>query len=252
VRHGNNSGFLFGDDGVIALNLGSDYCAEHEWGIKGIRRDFGMKDDGYGVERRRIRQLPQTSRHFGQTWGWKELPSYKAAGFWLTHYRLDGEPRLEYGFYRDQTLWTGWSGEDLGAFSNEAKGQKRLRELFDAIERLDACIWLGGGGVFENAGLVIGITSRLPKDVLVAWDKNDREHEKLMADAKATGIADRLKAAGKEYYALSPHREKDGSIVFFLNPQQQRENNCGWFTVKDLDAWIRGNGPIPKKKEARP
>lgn len=244
MRFGRDSGFIFGNDGLVALNLGADHCSEHEWGIKGIRRSFGVTEEGYGVERRRIRAVPS----FFQ---WISVGN--AEGFWLAtgSYMVKYKPEdLEYRGAA-KTLWTGWSGDDLGAFSEDNKGKKRLRAVFDAIGRLDACIWLGGGGVFQNAGLVIGITSRLAKDVLAQWDQHDREREKLLADAKATGVEDRLTKAGLEWFALSPRREKDGSVVFWLNPMQQHKHNCGWFTVADLDAWIAGKGPVVMTAEQR-
>ena len=52
-----------GNDGIImndveecaGIHLRADYCAEHEWGIKGFKRSFGMDETKLGIEKRRIR-----------------------------------------------------------------------------------------------------------------------------------------------------------------------------------------------------
>lgn len=248
-----DNGWLLDDAGaVIAVSLGTDFCAEHEWGIKETRRAFGMTDDGYGIDRRRVRAAPKTLVwHEGKVSAYRDrrFANEKCAGLWLARYDFaikDG-PHMEHGLHGDQTLWTGWSDGDFGAFSTDADERTRLRDLFDALGRLDACIW-GGGGVFQNAGLVVAIASRIPAERLEAWDKHDREHGKLTADAKATGIEERLRKAKKEWFALVPKRCDDGSIRFWLNPVHQRTNNSGWYTVADLDAWIAGKGPVVEKR----
>ncbi|HXD24180.1 MAG TPA: hypothetical protein VN613_12540 [Gemmatimonadaceae bacterium] len=260
MRRGYHNGFELGSDGLIAVNLGADHVAEHEWGIAGIRRAFGMQDDEkvFGLERRKV-----TKRPVARDWRTKvESPALRwmtgtaerhedrrtkkltVEGLYFDTYGNDEHFKMPCP-YADEPFWSGWSEKDFGAFAYDEKSMKRLRETFDAFQELDVAIWLGGGGIFQNAGLVIGIVSRLPAHVIKAWDKGDREHAKLKADAKATGIEERLKAAGKGFFALSPRRDSDGSLVFWLNPMEQRHNNFGWFTVADLDAWIRGEGPVP-------
>jgi hypothetical protein len=59
-----------------------------------------------------------------------------------------------------------------------------------------------------------------------------------------------LEKAGKDFFALSP-RWKDAEkkeVIFWLNPENQRENNSCWCTVSDLNDWIKGEGKIPKQK----
>lgn len=35
MREGHNNGILWLDETFVGVNLGADYCAEHEWGIGG-------------------------------------------------------------------------------------------------------------------------------------------------------------------------------------------------------------------------
>ncbi len=243
MRKGYDASIVKNDAGeVVAINLGSDHCAEHEWGIKGTLRALGIDDTKTGVQKRQVTCLP------GELSWFKGKDGTKAyEGFWLKRYAFATDPS-DVHFYRQDSLSTAWSDGDFGAFSTDKTQIKELHEIYDALVRKDAVVWLGGGGVFKNAGLVIGITSRLSDEVKKAWENADAEREKLLKDAAATGIEERLKKANRMFFALSPRREKDGSIVFWLNPVEQDSNNFGWYTVKDLDDWIAGKGQIPKPK----
>jgi hypothetical protein len=73
MRRAKENGWLLGEDGeVIGVNLGSDLCAEHEWGITDLKVILGVPgakqenryalerhvDYGgvYGIERRRCKE----------------------------------------------------------------------------------------------------------------------------------------------------------------------------------------------------
>jgi hypothetical protein len=71
-------------------------------------------------------------------------------------------------------------------------------------------------------------------------------HRKLLEAVRETGIVPKLQASGRRYYALSPRFEKNGDLVFWLNPQEHSRYNHGWMTVRDLEDWIAGKGKIIK------
>ena len=55
-----NMKWLLDDNGaLLGIQLGYDYAAEHEWGIKGITQAFGLDSEACGVDRTRIRELPR-------------------------------------------------------------------------------------------------------------------------------------------------------------------------------------------------
>jgi hypothetical protein len=61
---------------LMGINFGADFCAEHEWGIKGLYRIFGIPDTGYGLSKRKITKVP------------KELEWFKVEGvegFWISN-----------------------------------------------------------------------------------------------------------------------------------------------------------------------
>jgi hypothetical protein len=245
---------------VIGVNLGSDHCAEHEWGIKGIKQVFGMKEDALGLDKRIVTVVAPELQWVEGKIRRGGNKTQDAAGFWVNKYNYNepgGEKRVfelpDVHLYSDSsTLWTGWSEGDLGALSTDSKQIDHLRHIFKAFGDLDIAIWLGGGGVFKNAGLVIAIASELPKKITKQWYDSDVSYNKLMADFKATGIEEKLRKAGKRYFALSPRRKADGGIEFWLNPMDQKNDYWGVVTLKDLEDWIMGKGKIPQnKKEAR-
>jgi hypothetical protein len=233
MRKGYNNEFLdFGLE-LLGLNFGADYCAEHEWGIKEIRRKFGITDSGIGLSKRKITILPKDLE-------WVKTKKFE--GFWVKTWC---DAKIEdYNISPGKELYTAWCGSDFGAFSSNPKEIVKLREIFEAIQKLDATIWLGGGGAFQNAGFVICIASRLPKEVVDNWEAKDKEEEQLQKDFDATGIEEKLKKAGKGYFALAPKRKKDGSLKFWLNPEKQNIYRAGWVTLEDLELWIQDKGPI--------
>jgi hypothetical protein len=115
----------------------------------------------------------------------------------------------------------------------------------------------------------------LPKETLDQLVAMDKDAEALKKAAKKTGIVQKIdkinktaqdaekKKSGRPYsfgndpngyFALSPRwafdNEKDKTkhpVMFWLNPQNQKDNNFGWYTVEELDQWINGEGPVPKE-----
>lgn len=95
------------------------------------------------------------------------------------------------------------------------------------------------------------LDSRVAPQVRADVLATDREHKRLLAAAAATGIEQRLKAAKRGWYALSPGwvDERKQEVHFFLNPMEQPRYNHGWFTVAELDAWAAGHGPVMKSDQ---
>lgn len=253
MREGRENGLLEIDGKFVGVNFGADYCAEHEWGIAKTRDAFGMNDAADGLVRRIIRTVP-TAKVYGRAFAEIKASGGEFRGFEFSYEppssRVPAERKSVKSkrliSYREEPikLWTAWSDGDFAVVSDDPETRKKLRVVYDAILRCDAAIWLGGGGVFQNAGFVIAIASELPKRITDAWLAADIDRKKLVADAEATGIEEELRSAGKDWYALSPRREKDGSIVFWLNPTAQRTYNCGWFTVAQLREWAQDKGPV--------
>lgn len=284
------------DDGKIyAISLGADHVAEHEWGIDETYRMFGINPDDIGVnptgvKSRIVKQRPDSlmltehsirKRPGGRSVGWKGVLMMMMSRRCLDS-DTDIDPRELREMYdsvgRDddqEPLSTAWSDGDFAIFARKEDEIQFLRDLDEAFSNNDVVVWLGGGGVFRNAGLCFGILSRMPKELIQSYEDTDKDKIALTKADEATGIKARLEAASEasgvkdyfrkpfRYYALSPKwageikSTKDGEIktaydvIYWLNPCDQDNVNFGWFTVEQLDQWIKGEGPIPGGRNAK-
>lgn len=254
MRLARDNGLLKSDDGkIIGINLGADYVSEHEWGIKKLRQKFGIQDSGYGLEKRTVQDIPKYVDFIDKG---KQtvliVGGYKPGdAIDLKRYELD---RRE---FHGDGLITAWDEGSFGINASKAEDREAVRQIHNAMMEGDLAIWVGGGGVFQNAGLVLAIVHRVPEELSKKLYDADVDREKLKKAAEETGIAERLKVAGRQYYALSPEwvvsEETNTSkynLIFWLNPADQQNNACGWFRVEDLDLWIEGKGPIIERSNS--
>lgn len=244
-------------EGVV-LCLGADFCAEHEWGIKDVNEYFGIPlkatSKVFGIQARAITQLPKegvlllshtnkVALVFDPYLNWQI-----EKGESITWKHLSAELRAR----EDDTLQAAWDQKSFGVIGcgEDVIFLKRLHQAF--LDK-DVAIWLGGGGPFENAGLCIGITSLIPDEGKKTMADADLDRIALQEATDKTGIIARLDAAKCRSYACSARwaseKEKERTkypIIFWLNPVDQNDNNYGWFTIEELEQWIKGIGPIPK------
>ena len=280
MRRGSNPSFMTENDTFIGIHLGADFCAEHEWGIDGIKKLFGMSTEKtykpFGIERRRIKEFNTECVYFHQDGNFAVLlvdgileytikDIRKAGSFkaWLRKTSCDGI------HMEDQELVTAWSEGDIGIAVQGQENVTKLEQLYEAMKKKDVAIFIGGSdGIISNAGLNMMIVSAIPKESLDAAKRTDKDAFNLVKAAEKTGIKKKIDEANKGtigfdkpvgYYALSPRWAKDVTVksrtkypvVFWLNPQNQKENNFGWFTVEELEQWIHGKGPIPGKNKTK-
>ncbi len=262
MRRGNGGSWLLKANGdLIGISLGADFTAEHEWGIKGIKSGFGISLDDkiFGIARRLISKVPVEKIYFKETGTKSILIFHNSRWFADDLKKTDKHPMIDRELrpYRDD-LGTAWDETSFGIYVKDKKGKQYLKELYKTIIAGNVAIWLGGGGVFQNAGLTIGIVNQIPDEGLKTLYEGDKKIYETDQVAKKTGIFEELKKAGKSYFALSPgsvlKNTKDGdvktkySVMFFLNPHEQQKYNSGWYTVEQLKQWIKETGPIVKAK----
>lgn len=271
MRRGYNQkemGFLTDDDGkLIVASLGADHCAEHEWGIDKIHDAFqcGCTEEErnriVGIDRYRIREYHPDLKMIERD-DWTALIF---SSIWRHDSPDDYELHSELTPYKSkkhkENFVGAWSERDFGIYADDDEGRGHLRELNEAFQNKDVAIWLGGkSGPFKNAGLMIGIVSRIPKDAndqMAATHKEWIHLEEVTNKVEQeTKLQEKLRDAECRYYACSSRLIEDAPgcknkvptnypIVYWLNPMDQKNNRYGWVSVEDLLAWANGNGPIP-------
>lgn len=250
---------------LLGVNLSSDFCAEHEWGIKDIREMFGLPtgDTVFGLAKRKITRVPKIFAwvKYVSTWYVSRYDVKRGLAKKVGDKKITNEGFVLHNWYPEEPdkmglnselygvgLRAAWSDDDFAVVSNDLGEISAIREIFDEIKKENACIFFGGAAPFSNASLVIAIADRLPANVTEEWFKFDYDQNEIKKEFAATGIEKLLEDAGKRYYALSPRRRDDGSLWYWLNPMEQNRTNFGWFTLEELQAWAKNEGPIPMKE----
>lgn len=256
---------------LLGVSLGFDFCAEHEWGIKGIQAAFGLDTKKLGIDKR-----AQTQEVKVHAFDFKAKCTYRTPeGKWkdrkFTAYALttdcdmgwqkpedwEANAKREFRFQAaDKDLVAACWDEDAFAIATSNKEHRDL--LLEAIKQKDTAIGhlKTTLAAFENSSLGVFIRSRLPKELLDGCYAEDLDYQNLQKAAKDTDIYSKVPT--NRYHALSPkwlkdfkkHSETKHPVMFWLNPTGQDENNCGWYTVEELEQWMKGKGPIPKGKES--
>lgn len=246
MRTGYNNEFLLSETGeFLGVNLGADHVAEHEWGIKATQRAFGMNSGAMGVDRYTITKMPNLLKLFSSK-NFAALVMNEYAFTELTFDDVVGQ--IGAGLPKDSSkIATAWSDGAFGILVCDEDKIGHLALLHQAILNLDVCIWLGGGGPFQNAGLCIAIKSRLSDETKDNWLKAHVAQAKLTEEFNATGIEKFLKDAGKKWYYLGPKRNQMGEMIIWLNPMEQHKYESGYFTVEQLKQWAKDKGPVVRK-----
>lgn len=285
MRQGYKNGWLLNESNgdLIGVNLGSDFVAEHEWGMERLQSllgtpSFKQLDDEvdynglYGIERRRCKLTDNSCVYLkeeGDVLSFAVLDSYRMKYFLDKGYKVLCR---EFVFSDETDMLTAWDSESCAISVKGEPNFKKLRILYHELMAGNVAVWLGGGGVFQNAGLCFAIIDKIPQDSLQTMKNADIDKEKLLKAAKQTGIKKKIIEANEQwrkmrevssnsrcydnkwgFYALSPRwihpQEKKQSkhpVVFWLNPMEQDKNNYGWYTVEELEQWLLNTGPIPK------
>ena len=297
MRHSASTQLIESEDGVVSgILLEHNYCAEHEWGVKDLRRQMNGMSDAKIEEKRvcdmsRIQvALKAEDIIFHEEKGLVIMgvdDGLRWMGNWRTNEAYIKRYKLKPNF-TDEKVWgivavglpdkittknandswvvkrqtvSAWDGGSFGIATREPKVMDFLRDLRVALQKGDVVLHISGtSNPFKPvSGLVLAILSRIPQEQKDGFKAGHEDLLKLAAAAEATGIEKKLKAAGKTWFALSPEwagkikSTKDGeiqtkySVIYWLNPMDQKDNNSCWTTVENLELWIKGEGTIPKR-----
>lgn len=267
---------------LLGIALGWDFSGHHQFGIKKLRDVFELPEGHErGVESRKIRAVPKTlmfTTYLRQPRcsGRRTVPARKCGvpptqcallvghAYWmgsdseaLNQARENVDFWLEPGdSYYDPTrddLSAAWDDSSFAVLVRGPENCSKLKAIHEAFEKCDIVVGAGQDfGLVRSFGVSFVIDSRIDEATRATVLADDLEHISLLEAAEATGIEKRLTEAGKLFSTLRPgwaNKEKT-AVRFFLHPLQQSRYRSGWFSVADLDAWARDEGPVLVKKTA--
>lgn len=261
-RAGYETDFVHSENGLVGILLDADFTSEHEWGIKSLLQSFGIsrKEDEFGVEPRRAKAVEEQNFFFHREDNRAVLAGGSAYTLRYMYQEIQKEGLKKapnnYSVNEKTQIAAAWDSGSFMVYVESKEGSNNLEAIYNAFLENDVLIMLGGGWeAFKNAGLVLGIISKIPDDLKKAMYDADESNYKLKQTAKATGIYDVVPFS--KYFALSPRwlgefkltdeqgnpRTTKYDVIFWLNPYNQDENGFGWFTVEELTAWINGEAP---------
>ena len=139
--------------------------------------------------------------------------------------------------------------------TTDKNGMAALEEIREAFQRKDVAIWRGGGGVFQNAGLVLAIVSRVPKDKADGMREADadrirapctggRNQDRGAVEKGRQEVVRALTGAEAQIDRRRGEVKTEYPVMFFLNPMEQEIYHSGWFTVEQLREWAENKGPV--------
>jgi hypothetical protein len=253
------------ENGIFyGISLGWDFCAEHEWGIKNLKRLLGINDSKIGVEGRTITKndevifVKDKKQALLRTkpWRYKEGDTIKDL--------LSGELYIYSG--DDKKIATAWSDSDFGVLVEGKENIEKLEELYNNFKNNNIVIasLKGTVPVFSNSSLSLLIKNRLPQEALESMYNVDKKAIDLIEYEKEIGITalkEKVRGNGykgeKYFCACSPKwidyenkgnrevlKKKLGTkydIQFWINYSDD-DNNYGWYTAEEIIKWLSTPG----------
>lgn len=272
-------GWLVSETGQIyGFALGFDFCAEHEYGAPAIKEALGIARDGIpiGIEDRTMTRVPEELafvEYVHKSRDGRVKRTMPAALLVLKKYRTQQEMSgniaetigacdvafqvdfTEKVYYKPEkhdikVAWSAHSG-----FAIHVRGEdnvRKLKELHDAFHAQDISLADPQIDGFKRNPLCFVINSRFPEAIKAEVRQRDLDYLELQNAAAKTGVKEMLANAGKRYYALEADwlDKSKQEVVFFLNPFEQQKYDSGWYSVEELEAWAREEGPIADGIEA--
>jgi len=256
----NDAKFITIDDRIMGINLGYDFTTEHESGIQELRDSFGIKRNKPGFEGLVNTISPKGLQLYNEDINGDValvyLPDLKfklPPGYDITE-RLRGIIKNKLYTYKKGEIASAWSERDFGVKVPKENGYA-LENLFRAFNAKLGIIMLGGRSTFlANSGLVIMDYSLIPKEVEEEYKAKDiaarAEQTMYRKLEQESGVYVLLKEAGKRWLALSiKHLDEKGEPLWWLNPDDQRNHQRGWYHTEDLRLWAEDKGPVMEMRK---
>lgn len=258
-------GIIVLDDRFVGFALGHDYCAEHEWGIKGIKDMCGMPEGtnkNMGIICRSTTKCPSLIFKEDK----KTVKKVKVHGAMLFtghKYRSQEEnekyiPRDLEGYIeriQSDVAWeiehpnknrdpkdpiiTAWSGNDFGIAVIGDKEVEYLKELHQAFEKKNITIAMTNLGAFGGSSLCILIKDRVPAEVAKQMYDADKEYYDRIDYEEKIGMAQLVeKHRGAGHHKLHYFMACSPKWIDYNDAKKREEHKKNLNTKYDIQYWI--------------
>ena len=245
------------------INLGADFCAEHEWGILRLSDYLGIDTSisNFGIGRRKITRGELIEGGPVKIKGRDCFLIYCAKLYACSEEdKKDLNKVMKFcnftsvadSLTAEKDFVAAWSENSFMILFN-TKYIDFGKELLNACNDNNVLMFISknkNSNSFTRKGLTLVMIDKEDEKVLEKMRYDDEDYFRLITVASETGIYKILKDAGKRFFALSPKWKDDNKeeVVFWLNPIEQHIYNYGWFTVEDLKLWAKNEGPVMMEK----
>lgn len=264
---------------VIGFALEADFTSEHEWGVDQMKREFNIptmklkehiEKKNSNIFNRLFYKIPLNVEHSKNA----ENPHLyiiknKEYLFLTMSNNYNGTKRtpkdLSHYYYmrKDREFGGAW---DESEFMIVAKNTKENLALFKMILKaeLENDLFIGFYPDLFKKGLLILRYSAISVEDLLSYEESSKESAVLLQTVHDSKIEELIKDNGKGFFALKPmivgeegfktahNNYESGTLMFFLNPHEQRQYASGWYSLAEIKEWAEKNsGPVidRKKKE---
>lgn len=276
---------ILDDASPCGISLGHGYCAEHEMGREGINDALGINPAlGSGLLKYHAKAIDPADQRlslYERKKGTKTIPAETRLTFHQDPRRAQDLAQPKSTLWDLPSVWVrdgvadsklsvSWDSRGFCIRAFGAEEREMVRKLHAAALDGDLLVsQSSSANPFSRSGLCLTILSMIPQKVHDEVAEKEAAQKRLDDAAAATGIKETLTSAGRRWYALAAgwsdsfktiirsgpgdergpieRPETKHPVMFFLNPMEQKNNHSGWFTVEELEAWGRNEGPILKK-----
>ena len=270
-----DTGWLMNDaNELMGFALGYDFCSEHEHGVPYLKDNLGIPQNPFpiGVEDRTMTLVPEHMGFAKYEWRSRDKRFRNTIPSAVLH--LSRATEYESDMPSDGLALARWLGVDFtfdslaskrpshperddivcnwgesDGFAINVRGADNVAKLEALHQAMTECrVSVADPSVtgFLRKSLALVIVDALSPELCSNVRAADEAHFRLYQALEKSGVQAALKAAGLRWYGMLPAwRTEEGSeLLIYLNPQDQRKYNGGWFTVPELMAWSHGNGPV--------
>lgn len=252
----------------IGFSLGYDYCAEHEWGINGLKRLFGIpkcSKENMGINGRKITQYFKKSPF---DFEYQKLNFQSSDSKAILYVGNPDHIPLEMKGYENlkEDLMCAWCDNSFGIAVKGKENVKFLSEIYQEFLNLNIIFAsISGSSIFSNSPLAIMIADRVPEEFSQAMYLVDKVYFDLIDYEKEIGMTEIKEKYGnkngykgaKYFMACSPkwidYNNKENleiqkkklktqyNIHYWIN-YSDADDHYGWHSVEQIKEWLTTPG----------